>query len=431
MRTGNNAVKPGAWMRARLPAPPRAFFAATLGMVLALGALPALAAPPPAPVVLTPANGSQTSNPQPPVSGTAVPSGSVTVSLDGSSTGTTTVDAAGNWVFTPAVPLAEGSHTVSATVEFGGEVSPTSNTNTFIVDTVPPDTTIVAGPAALTSSPSAAFSFSSNEGGVGYECSLDGSAFLPCSTPSSITGLSDGPHTLAVRAMDGAGNVDPTPATYTWTVDTVPPDTTIVAAPPVLANSATATFAFSSNEGGVTYGCSLDGAAFAPCTTPVTFAGLAGGAHTLAVRATDGSGNVDATPASYAWTVDVVAPAPPVINAPAAGSSMPALVAVSGTAEAGSTVAVFIDGAPVGTVTASGAGVWSLTPPAPLSAGPHTVHATATDAAGNASPASAVVNFSIGVVAAPAAVPSLGTWGLLGLTSLLGLWGIGALRRKG
>ncbi|WP_420042313.1 IPTL-CTERM sorting domain-containing protein [Acidovorax delafieldii] len=103
----------------------------------------------------------------------------------------------------------------------------------------------------------------------------------------------------------------------------------------------------------------------------------------------------------------------------------------NGSPEPGSTVAVSIDGVPVGTVTASGVGAWSFTPPAPLAAGPHTVEATATDAAGNASAASAVVNFSIaGVAAAPAAVPSLGTWGLLGLTSLMGLWGLGALRRR-
>ncbi|WP_422846529.1 IPTL-CTERM sorting domain-containing protein [Acidovorax sp. M2(2025)] len=440
----------------------------------------------------------------------------MTVYLDGAPTGAVTVDAAGNWSFTPVVPLAEGSHTVFATVELGGETSPNSSINTFIVDTLAPDTSLTSVPPALTSSSSATFAFSSNEGGVSYECSLDGSAFLacgtptsitglsdgthtlavraidgagnldptsatytwtvdtaapdtaivtappalansssasfsfssneggvsyacsldgsaflPCSTPSNIAGLSDGSHTLAVRATDGAGNADPTPATYAWAVDTTAPDTTIATAPPVLANSSSATFTFSSNEGGVSYACSLDGAAFAPCSTPATFAGLASGAHTLAVRATDGAGNVDATPASHAWTVDVVAPAPPVISAPAAGSSMAALAAVSGSAEAGSMVAVFIDGAPVGTVTASGAGAWSWTPPAPLAAGSHTVHATATDAAGNASAASAAVNFSIGVVAAPAAVPSLGAWGLLGLTSLLGLWGLGALRRKG
>lgn len=431
MRTGNNAVKRGVWMWTRLPAPLRALFTATLGTVLALGALPALAAPPPAPVVLTPANGSQTSNPRPPTSGTAVAPGSVTVYLDGTPTGTITVDAAGNWAFTPGVPLADGAHTVFATVELGGETSSNSNTNTFLVDTLAPDTFLTSVPAALTSSSSATFSFSSNEGGVSYGCSLDGSAYALCSTPTTFVGLSDGTHTLAVRATDGVGNVDPTPASYTWTVDTAAPDTTIVTAPPALANTSSATFVFSSNEGGVTYGCSLNGSAFAPCSTPITFTGLAGGAHTLAVRATDGAGNVDATPASYAWTVDAVAPAPPVISAPAAGTSMAALVAVSGSAEAGSTVAVFIDGAPVGTVTASGVGAWSFTPPAPLAAGPHTVQATATDAAGNASAASAVVNFSVaGVAAAPAAVPSLGTWGLLGLTSLLGLWGLGALRRR-
>ena len=40
-----------------------------------------------------------------------------------------------------------------------------------------------------------------------------------CNTLIVVTDLADGPHSLAVRAKDDAGNVDPTPATYSWTVD--------------------------------------------------------------------------------------------------------------------------------------------------------------------------------------------------------------------
>jgi hypothetical protein len=59
---------------------------------------------------------------------------------------------------------------------------------------------------------------------------VDGAAFAPCSSPGpGSTGshttamLSDGTHTFDVRARDAASNVDPTPDTRTFTVDTTPP----------------------------------------------------------------------------------------------------------------------------------------------------------------------------------------------------------------
>src|SRR5207245_1602940 len=71
--------------------------------------------------------------------------------------------------------------------------------------------------------------------------------------------------------------------------------------------SATASFAFSASRAGATFECSLDGSAYATCTTPASYASLADGPHTFAVRALDADG-VDATPASASWTVDTRAP---------------------------------------------------------------------------------------------------------------------------
>src|SRR5205814_6692363 len=81
-----------------------------------------------------------------------------------------------------------------------------------------------------------------------FACQLDASAFALCVSPQSYSGLADGSHTFQVRATDAAGNTDPTPASYTWTVDTTAPDTTITAAPPARSNSSSASFSFTSTK---------------------------------------------------------------------------------------------------------------------------------------------------------------------------------------
>ncbi|QSQ27964.1 OmpA family protein [Pyxidicoccus parkwayensis] len=283
--------------------------------------------------------------------------------------------------------LADGGHTLSVRArDAAGNVDPTPATYAWTVDRTAPDTTIVSGPPALTSSTSATFDFSSNESPVTYQCSLDGAAFAACTDPVTFSGLADGNHTLSVRAVDAAGNVDPTPATHAWTVDRTAPDTTIVSGPALVTNATTATFDFSSNESPVTYQCSLDGGAFAACTDPVTFTGLAEGGHTLAVRAVDAAGNVDPTPATYSWTVDRTAPTRPVVTAPADGSVVPTQQPTfTGTADPGTLVTVIVDGVTLGTVTANASGNWSFPSPVALAQGPHSVVATSTDAAGNVS----------------------------------------------
>jgi subtilisin-like proprotein convertase family protein len=90
-------------------------------------------------------------------------------------------------------------------------------------DTTAPDTTITSGPSGLTRSTSAAFGFSSSEAGSSFECKLDSGAFAACISPKSYTNLKNGRHVFRVRAIDAAGNVDPTPAVRAWTVDTVKP----------------------------------------------------------------------------------------------------------------------------------------------------------------------------------------------------------------
>lgn len=81
-----------------------------------------------------------------------------------------------------------------------------------------PETTITAGPSGSTSSTSASFAFTADTYGSTFQCSLDGSAFAACSSPSAYGSLALGSHTFSVRAVSPGGTADPTPATRSWSV---------------------------------------------------------------------------------------------------------------------------------------------------------------------------------------------------------------------
>lgn len=88
-------------------------------------------------------------------------------------------------------------------------------------DVTPPETVITSGPTSSTSTTATiAFTGSDNApGALTYERSLDGGPYLPAVSPETVSGLAVGPHTYWVRAKDPAGNVDLTPAAWTWNVN--------------------------------------------------------------------------------------------------------------------------------------------------------------------------------------------------------------------
>ena len=133
-----------------------------------------------------------------------------------------------------------------------------------------------------------------------------------CTSPKAYTSLQDGSHTVQVRAIDGAGNADPTPASFTWTIDNSEPDTKIDSNPPNPSASGSASFSFSGIDGGngvASFECRLDAGGFSACTSPKSYSGLSDGSHTFQVRALDGDANADPTPASLTWTIDTLRPA--------------------------------------------------------------------------------------------------------------------------
>jgi len=163
----------------------------------------------------------------------------------------------------------------------------------------------------ITAITTASFAFSGDDGNgvgvAGFDCSLDGDPFAACADHVTYSDLSDGSHTFAVRALDALGHVDPTLAGFAWLVDTIPPQTTITDSPPDPSNGS-ASFSFGSNEEQSAFECQLDGGNFSACISPQSYRGLSEGAHTFAVRAIDAVGNIDPTPANFAWTIDASAP---------------------------------------------------------------------------------------------------------------------------
>lgn len=158
------------------------------------------------------------------------------------------------------------------------------------------------------------------------------------------------------------------------------PMLTITGSPPALGNQTSATFAYSVTPSDATVECQLDSAGYMPCPPPnITFSGLADGAHTFDIRASE-SGHTGNAP-TYAFTVDTV---PPVV---AIGTPPPDPTNItSGTIafSAGDAVTVLC-GFDTPTLT-------PCTSPVsygPLANGQHSFLVTGTDAAGNSASKSA------------------------------------------
>jgi triacylglycerol lipase len=120
--------------------------------------------------------------------------------------------------FTPSNPT-PGSPTPGPSTP-GGSTPPDETA------TPPPnplETVISAGPADPTNQTSATFSFRGGEADDTFQCSLDEALWVSCASPQQYTALANGNHLFRVRAVDTSGEVDPTPAEWGWTVDTIPP----------------------------------------------------------------------------------------------------------------------------------------------------------------------------------------------------------------
>ncbi|WP_073649999.1 Ig-like domain-containing protein [Pseudomonas aeruginosa] len=343
----------------------------------------------PAAPVVNPSNGTT-------ISGTAE-AGAKVILTDGNGNpiGETTADGSGNWTFTPATPLANGTVVNAVAQDPAGNTGPQGSTT---VDAVAPNTPVVNPSNGNllngTAEPGSTVTLTDGNGNPIGQTTADGSgnwSFTPGSQLPNGT-------VVNVTASDAAGNTSP-PATTT--VDSSLPSIPQVdpSNGSVISGTADAgnTIIITDGNGNPIGQVTADGSgnwSFTP--------GIPLPDGTVVNVVARSPSNVDSAPAVI--TVDGVAPAAPVID-PSNGTE------ISGTAEAGATV-ILTDGGgnPIGQATADGSGNWSFTPGTPLANGT-VINAVAQDPAGNTSgptsttvdavaPATPVVNPSNGSVIA-------------------------------
>ncbi|RSV53777.1 hemagglutinin, partial [Sphingomonas koreensis] len=384
------------------------------------------AAAPAAPVI-NPTNGSV-------IAGTAEAGATVRLDLnnDGTVDATVTANGTGNWTYTPATPVANGTTVTATATDAVGNVSPPGS---VVVDRL--------APPAPTINPSRGDVLTGTaEAGATVRLDLDGDGDVDATATAngsgnwSYTPASPIPNntTVIATAADAVGNVSP-PASIV--IDSLAPavptigdiadnvgsvlgsvsnggvtdDTT----PTLSGTGAEANATITIYNNGTAIGTTTADGAGAWSFTP---AALPPGAHSFTVSATDAAGNASAQSAAYAITIDTSVPAVPTIgdiadnvgavlgsvsNGGVTDDTTPTL---SGTgAEANATITIYNNGTAIGTTTADGAGAWSFTPAA-LPPGAHSFTVSATDVAGNASAQSAA--YAITIDTSVPAVPTIG-----------------------
>ncbi len=192
-----------------------------------------------------------------------------------------------NWTASYIVDATDTSGAVTFTIDFsdlatnaGTQVVSTTNVSSITTDTVSPDTSITSSPSIISNSSSASFDFSSSKAGT-FQCKLDAGSYAPCTSPQAYSSLSSTSHTFLVRAIDGVGNVDPTPVEFTWTVDTVIPTVSSITktgSSPTNAQSVNFNVVFSESVSGI-----------ATDDFSITGTGALAGASVTGVSASSGS----------------------------------------------------------------------------------------------------------------------------------------------
>jgi len=359
-----------------------------------------------APAILTPAQNS-TVGPNPSLSGTGLAGALVTVSrMGGATVCTATVSAGGSWSCTTA--LANGVVTVTATQTLNQVTGPASAARTFTVSGTLPSV-VVSLPPAINAMNAGAYVVS------GTCTTAAGTVSLVIGTLMTTTTCTAGTFTRTVdlRALPDAAQVtiSASQTNASGTVidtryalkDTLVPGAPVIVAPADNSRTTDTRPAFTGTaEPNATVALTIDGSAagtvVADGNGQWTFTAampLPLGQNTVSATQTDVAGNTGPTSPTTTFTIEAPNP-PPVITTPQDGAMLSTRTpSIGGTASAGVTVTVKLNGTVLGTTTANAQGSFSLVPATPLMPGTYSAVATATNATGNVSADSNTVTFTI------------------------------------
>lgn len=282
--------------------------------------------------------------------------------------------------------LDDGNHNLRVRANGGDNtIDPTPAETEWVIDATPTVAfTSTPTPDSGDESPTFEFDVSlpGNTAPINTECKVEGpdqsAEFQPCTSPFGLTDLNDGVYKLTVKVTDQYGKTSST--SYEWEVAVGGVHTWITEKPADFTNDADVDFAFES-EPDNTFECNLDDGGWAPCSSPVELLNVGDGEHTFRVRAVSPTlpTVVDATPASWQFTVDTTPPTTTVNGNVPARTNLP-LALTFASSEASSTFQCSIDGAPPVPCDTP------YTSPA-LADGSHTLEVAAIDRAGNVDPA--------------------------------------------
>ena len=342
----------------------------------------------------------------------------IEVSLDGGAP----IPLGANATSTTLTGVSDGPHTIMVQA-FDLAGSSASDSVAVTVDTTAPTASLTAptsGHVFGTDSVQLTWTASDATSGIDhFEVRLDGGTpiTVPAGTTThSFTGLSDGSHTLALRAFDRAGNT--ILLSVAVTVDTASPTASLTAPTPghvFGTGSVQLTWTGSDATSGIDhFEVRLDSGTpvtVAAGTTTYTFTGVSDGNHTFTLKAFDRAGNTVLV--SVAVSVDATAPTVSIVG-PASGAVIPSSTSTvtwtAGDATSGiDHIEIRVDGGTAQTLS-SGATSYTLSG---LSDGTHTVNVTVVDQAGHSSSKS--VSFRVDT----SFVSPSGPYGIVGLTSII------------
>src|SRR2546428_434450 len=144
-----------------------------------------------------------------------------------------TVTLAASRTFTSADPIGPW-YSYTTWQDAGGAWHDSTNVNLTVTAppvVTPPVVTLTASPPDPTTLTTASFSFTSDNAGSTFLCSLDSDPAASCTSPQSYSGLAVGSHAFTVTAADQAGNVS-APASCTWTITSA--DGLVISSPLVI-----------------------------------------------------------------------------------------------------------------------------------------------------------------------------------------------------